>query len=57
MLTPNEAAERLNVHVETVRRMIKDGRLHATKLGNGRCARLRISEKTLQDFIDAPGTN
>ncbi|WP_430755374.1 helix-turn-helix domain-containing protein [Mycolicibacterium septicum] len=32
-LTPTEAAERLNLHVETVRRMLRDGELPAAKVG------------------------
>jgi excisionase family DNA binding protein len=57
MLTPDQVATRLSVHVETVRRMIRDNRLPATKLGNGRRARLRIDELELQKFIDAQSTN
>jgi excisionase family DNA binding protein len=57
MLTPDQVATRLSVHVETVRRMIRDNRLPATKLGNGRRARLRIDELELQKFIDSQSTN
>ena len=57
MLTPDQVATRLNIHVETVRRMIRDNRLSATKLGNGRRARLRIDERELQKFIDSQSTN
>ena len=57
MLTPQQAATRLNIHVETVRRMIRDNRLTATKLGTGRRARLRIDETDLQAFIDNSKTH
>ena len=57
MLTPDQVATRLSVHVETVRRMIRDNRLTATKLGTGRRARLRISKTDLQAFIDNSKTH
>jgi excisionase family DNA binding protein len=57
LLTPDLVAERLDVHVETVRRMIKDGRLPALRLGTGRRARLRIDEADLLAFLDSSKTH
>ena len=52
MLTTAQAAERLGVHPETLRRMIRDGRLKAIHLGNGPKAKIRVDEKELQAFCD-----
>ena len=55
MLTTPQAAERLNVHPETIRRLIKAGKLKAVSLSDTERARLRIDEKELQAFIDRQG--
>jgi excisionase family DNA binding protein len=52
MLTTQQAAERLNVHPETIRRLVKAGKLKAVALSQTGRARLRIDEKELQAFID-----
>jgi len=52
MLTTPQAAERLNVHPETIRRMIKNGTLSAVVFNNASRARIRIDELELQRFID-----
>ena len=52
MLTTPQAAERLNVHPETIRRMVKAGKLRAVVLSNVSRARIRIDELELQRFID-----
>lgn len=53
MLTTSQAAERLNVHPETIRRLVKAGRLKAVKLSTDTTrTQLRIDEKELQAFID-----
>jgi len=52
MLTTPQAAERLNVHVETVRRLVKAGKLKALVLSDTTRARIRIDETDLQRFID-----
>lgn len=44
MLTVHEAAERLSVHPETIRRLIRRGELNAKKVG----AVYRISEDDLE---------
>jgi excisionase family DNA binding protein len=36
LLTPEEAGELLSLHVETVRRMARDGRIPALKVGTRR---------------------
>jgi excisionase family DNA binding protein len=55
MLTTPQAAERLNVHPETIRRLVKAGKLKAVSLSDTERARLRIDEKELQAFIDKQG--
>lgn len=47
MLTLTEVAGRLNVSIETVRRLIKNGKLKAIKVGN----QLRVSEEALAEYI------
>ena len=55
MLTTPQAAERLSVHPDTIRRLVKAGKLKAVSLSDTERARLRIDEKELQAFIDKPG--
>jgi excisionase family DNA binding protein len=58
MLTVTQAAERLNVHGETIRRLVKAGRLKAVKLNTETTrTQLRIDEKELQAFIEGRATN
>jgi excisionase family DNA binding protein len=59
MLTTTEAAERLSVYPETIRRLVKAGRLKAVKLSVDDTTRsqLRIDEKELQAFIEGKATN
>ena len=52
MMTPAEVAERLGLNVYTIRRMIHDGRIPASRMGTGTHARLRIDEADLQAFIE-----
>jgi len=52
MLTTPQAAKRLNVHPDTIRRMIKAGKLPAVVFNNESRARIRIDEAELQRFID-----
>ena len=52
LMTPAEAAKRLGLHVYTIRRMIHDGRIPASRMGTGTHARLRVSEADLSAFID-----
>jgi len=52
MLTTPQAAERLNVHPDTIRRMIKAGKLNAVKLSTDTTrSQLRIDEKELEAFM------
>jgi excisionase family DNA binding protein len=53
MLTTTQAAERLSVHPETVRRLVKAGKLNAVKLSIDETTRsqLRIDEKELKAFM------
>ena len=55
MLTTQQAADKLNVHPETIRRLVKAGKLKAVSLSDTERARLRIDEKELQAFIDNQG--
>ena len=54
MLTTQQAADKLNVHSATIRRLVKAGRLKAVKLSVDETTRsqLRIDEVDLQAFID-----
>ena len=56
MLTPDEVAEKLKLSVYTIRRMIHDGRIPASRMGTGTHARLRIDEADLKAFIDGSKT-
>ena len=56
LMTPAEAAERLGLHVYTIRRMIHDGRIPASRMGTGTHARLRIAEADLNAFLDSSKT-
>ena len=52
MLTVNDAAKRLAVQPETIRRWIRAGKLPAVALGIGRGNRLRIKPEVLERFIE-----
>ena len=52
MLTTTQAAERLSVHPDTIRRLVKAGKLRAVVLSNVSRVRIRIDETELQRFID-----
>jgi excisionase family DNA binding protein len=52
MLTTQQAADKLNVHPETIRRLVKAGKLKALVLSDTTRARIRIDEKELLLFID-----
>ncbi len=52
MLTAAKAAERLQVHPETIRRLVKSGRLKAVKLSIETArTQIRIDEKERDAFI------
>lgn len=48
LLTRKETAERLNVSLVTLWRLVKDGDLHACKIGRN----VRITESELQRYLD-----
>jgi excisionase family DNA binding protein len=50
LLTVSEAAERLRLNPETIRRWLRDGRLDGVWLGSDK-AGWRISERDLDTFI------
>jgi excisionase family DNA binding protein len=50
LLTVEEAAERLRFSTETIRRMLRDGRLRGIRMGATR-AGWRIAERDLAAFI------
>ena len=49
LLTAPEVAERLKLHINTVRRYIKDGKLKAFKYADN--SRWRITNEELERFI------
>ncbi len=53
MLTLSEVASRLNVSIETVRRLVKDGSLKAVRVGN----QLRVKPEELEDYIRRSATS
>lgn len=52
-LTVKQAAEELSVHAKTVRRMVSDGRLRATRTGSGGSARVLVLRESLDELIGA----
>lgn len=44
LITTHEAARRLGVHVETIRRWVRDGRLPAVTVASGRIYRVRAAD-------------
>ena len=53
-LTVNQIAERLQVHQETVRRWLRDGRLQGRNFGGK--SGYRVREKDLEAFLAADPT-
>ena len=51
MLTIKQAAAKLNVHTETIRRLIKSEKIKAVSLSDSKYSRFRIDEKEIDDFI------
>ncbi len=51
LLTPEDAAERLQVTPGTVRGWLRNGVIKGTKVGGGRL--WRISEATIEEFVQA----
>ena len=45
----SEAAEQLDVHVATLRRAIKAGKLKAIRLGNG----YRVTQQALDEYVQS----
>jgi excisionase family DNA binding protein len=52
LLTVEELAQHLQVHQQTVRRWIKEGKLPAIKLGESRTAHYRITERDATRFLN-----
>jgi excisionase family DNA binding protein len=50
LFTVDEIAERLNLHVKTIRRFIREGRLPAKRIGK----EYRITRAALEEFAGAP---
>jgi excisionase family DNA binding protein len=50
LYTAEEVAARLNLHVKTVRRFIRDGKLRAKRIGK----QYRITRAALEEFAGAP---
>ena len=56
MLTTQQAADKLNVHPETIRRLVKAGKIKAVALSDTARARIRIDDRELQAFIKGSST-
>jgi excisionase family DNA binding protein len=54
LLTVNQVAERLKLHPETIRRWIREGRLHAIKLVGRDRAGFRIRESEVARLTESP---
>lgn len=52
LLTVDEAANRAQVHPQTIRRWIKKGELPAIRLGDGPTARFRIRQEEFEAFLN-----
>jgi excisionase family DNA binding protein len=52
LMRPAEVAERLDVSVATIYRLVDRGELRAIRLGGGPSARLRIAPAELERFLD-----
>lgn len=50
-LTTKQVAQRLNVHIKTVRKLIRTGQLQSFKLSDGRTGAVRIAEADLERFV------
>lgn len=51
LISPVEAARRLNVSSESVRRWIASGELRGIRLGSGANAKYRVSQADLEAFV------
>lgn len=55
MLTTKQAAERLNCHVETVRRLVRAGKIPTVALSHTKRPQFRFDEAVIEDFIKNGG--
>lgn len=53
LLTPQEAADLLHLHVNTVKRLLGSGVLQGYQLGTGNRVVWRITPKGIQDFLES----
>lgn len=51
LLTIKQVAERLQLHPDTIKRMIRSGKLQAAKMGEAKNSHYRISELALTAFL------
>ena len=51
-LSGREVQARLKIGRETLRKLINAGELDAFKIGNGRTSDLRVTEQSIQDYIE-----
>lgn len=51
-MTVKQAADYLQVSLQTVRRLITDGKLSATKLGSGPNSHLRVSTISIEKLLE-----
>jgi excisionase family DNA binding protein len=52
-MTAQQAADYLQVEVQTVRRMVVAGKLKGTKLGSGKTSPLRISASSIEKLLES----
>ena len=52
MLTAGEVCERLGISQRTLFRLIRSGRLTASKTGPAKNSRIRVSEEDLADYME-----
>ena len=53
LLTAQEVADKLSVHIETIRKWTREGRLKGRKLGSGIRCTVRYRESDIEEWIDA----
>ena len=53
LLSIDEVAQRLQIHPDTVRRLLRAGRLKGIRKGTGGMAEWRIDPRDLEAFIEA----
>jgi excisionase family DNA binding protein len=53
LLTAQDVADRLSIHVDTIRRWTREGKLKAFKFGDGIRCSVRYRESDIEEWIDS----